>query len=636
MFLEELAVKLRNNNNLYLNMKKTYYGLLMPIVYFNNNSLEPKQNIQQVSDYFMDPVLSSLVRQYTESQMFKLRRQRIRALNEVSLTKSKPQAKDVIPNRVLEEQDEHHFIDFQNDSDMNENEIYVSPLLPKKRKYHSTSKIPNILRDPMGTPLSTSFSNDIATDPNTSSYNSPIPINNPTTSVSYSVSDVQINDNIQNNSDCNNQSNIVINNNDENNNCINLNEAIEMAETQITPNDNDALSIITTETANMSTMQHPGIPGTSISRKFLTMAKELKQTHLRSLRSNALLDIIPRHRVDVNYSLNDKKMGSKANENNEDNNLKSSSSKETISKRKYKKKLNNNNINDNNNNDDDNNDNNNNDDNSNNINNNSNNSDNNDDNDINNDSNNGSKNNESTLVNSNRTEIPKAAENELVYTITICYPGQPEKRLQEFKMLGIQKLTDLRDILYCRMDFLMSGDRKNQRSDGEVLNQHKKKVSASYFFIDHTFYVDQRDPTEPDNSEHIRKALNEQNKTNQIYNKEPMGGITLNELPLKINEPYLFNHQKNCQHVLLIRDIRLIKSKDELIISKYPIATYSWRYTRYKCSMCMIYPAEFITFNDYLSGCSPCYFCKRCYYPFHFNEQGEKVTTFDVYDYHGS
>lgn len=81
---------------------------------------------------------------------------------------------------------------------------------------------------------------------------------------------------------------------------------------------------------------------------------------------------------------------------------------------------------------------------------------------------------------------------------------------------------------------------------------------------------------------------------------------------------------------------RFIKKKEELDVSKYPITTYSWRYTRYKCSMCMVYPAEYITLNDYLSGCSPCYFCKKCYYPFHFNKDGEKVTTFDVYDYHGS
>ncbi|CAO3652459.1 unnamed protein product [Cunninghamella echinulata] len=557
-----------------------------------DNALETKYNIQQVSDYFMDPVLSSLVRQYTERQMVKLRRQRIRTLNEVSLTKSKPQAKDVIPNRILEEQDEQHFMNVQNSSDMNENEIYISPLLPKKRKYYSTSKIPNILREStVTTPLSISSPN------NTIKTN----INNISTSISYDLSNVQNNNN-------ENQNNHY-NNTDENNNNISENEDIsENTGILMDSNDNDMLSA-TSEIGNMSTLQHPNIPDTVISRKFLTMATELKNSHLRSLRSTVLLDVIPRHRLDVNFSLAGKKFETseiKDNNNNADNASQNDEIKKStpipLPKRKYKKKKqkkSNDNVNNNSSNQND------------------------------------TFNSENLPINDNQIEITKADEYELIYTITICYPRQPEKRLQEFKMLGTQRLTDLRDILYCRMDFLMHGDKKNQQPDGEVLNQHKKKLSASYFFIDRSFYVDQRDPTEPDNSEHIRKLLNEREQ-GRFYNKESMNDITLNELSLKINEPYLFNHQKDCQHVVLIRDIRFIKKKEEFDVSKYPITTYSWRYTRYKCSMCMVYPAEYITLNDYLSGCSPCYFCKKCYRPFHFNKDGEKVTTFDVYDYHGS
>ncbi|KAI7866198.1 snRNA-activating protein complex, subunit 3 [Spinellus fusiger] len=117
-----------------------------------------------------------------------------------------------------------------------------------------------------------------------------------------------------------------------------------------------------------------------------------------------------------------------------------------------------------------------------------------------------------------------------------------------------------------------------------------------------------------------------------------MEGVTFNDIIFKINEPYLFSHQNNCQHLLMIRDMRLhcisdnIHKEDNI----YPKTVYSWRYVRYKCSMCMIYPAEYMTMNDILSGFSPCYFCSKCFTPFHFDEHGEQVGYFDWIPYNGN
>lgn len=79
-----------------------------------------------------------------------------------------------------------------------------------------------------------------------------------------------------------------------------------------------------------------------------------------------------------------------------------------------------------------------------------------------------------------------------------------------------------------------------------------------------------------------------------------------------------------------------MEPRDEQDPAKYPVVTYSWRYTRYKCTMCMLYPAVYVTTHDYLSGFSPCYFCERCHAPFHLDEKGNPVSEFNIYTYHGS
>ncbi|KAI8384817.1 snRNA-activating protein complex, subunit 3, partial [Radiomyces spectabilis] len=121
-----------------------------------------------------------------------------------------------------------------------------------------------------------------------------------------------------------------------------------------------------------------------------------------------------------------------------------------------------------------------------------------------------------------------------------------------------------------------------------------------------------------------------------------MQQTTFEDLKIRLNHPYVYLHQTKCCHLLLIRDIRFVNTpflktgdryitgkeickNDESDYSAYPRTTYSWRYERHKCTMCTIYPSEYVTMDDYLSGHSPCYWCRHCFFPFHYDKDGKKV-----------
>lgn len=78
-------------------------------------------------------------------------------------------------------------------------------------------------------------------------------------------------------------------------------------------------------------------------------------------------------------------------------------------------------------------------------------------------------------------ETPKSKEfapippYEVVLKIAFYHPVRNIK-MQEFAVLGSQKLTELKDVLYCLSDHI--GDGRQTRS--------------GYFFIENTFYNDMR------------------------------------------------------------------------------------------------------------------------------------------------
>ncbi|KAI9282111.1 snRNA-activating protein of 50kDa MW C terminal-domain-containing protein [Umbelopsis sp. AD052] len=257
----------------------------------------------------------------------------------------------------------------------------------------------------------------------------------------------------------------------------------------------------------------------------------------------------------------------------------------------------------------------------------------------------------------------KVRDNEIVLSVAIYQEKRPSRKLQEFTVLGSQTLAALRDVITCGSDIWMespsqasqasqvrqaraAGQQNEPREPGltmtEVVRQRaKKRQYPSYFFINKCFYSDTRHPEVKnrvdDPCDDIIKWINENERCNQQHlagvSKKSMQSVKFQDLEIQLNYPYLFCHQDVCKHILVFKDIWLHGQRDEIDATAYPLLTYQCRMARSKCHMCQYWPAEFVTLNDVVSGYSPCFFCSRCYVPFHYDKQGKKLWDHEVRTY---
>ncbi|KAJ2689144.1 hypothetical protein IWW39_001698 [Coemansia spiralis] len=228
--------------------------------------------------------------------------------------------------------------------------------------------------------------------------------------------------------------------------------------------------------------------------------------------------------------------------------------------------------------------------------------------------------------------LTPVADDEVILSVCFYNTRSSNAKMEEYLVLGSQSLTVLRDAFYCISDFLIS------HRDEVTENSKEKKTSSSYFFIEKTFYNDMRSPTATDYSRVITEWASdperqEKNPRLRGLQSRLMDGARFLDLSIRLKQPYIFMHQGDCEHVLMFTDLRLLGPKDDQFVESYPKQIFRTRHMRHKCRMCSAYPAQFVTKNDFHSGMSPCYFCEKCYTPFHFGANDEKLLDHDVFPY---
>ncbi|KAJ2449645.1 hypothetical protein EV183_004787 [Coemansia sp. RSA 2336] len=233
------------------------------------------------------------------------------------------------------------------------------------------------------------------------------------------------------------------------------------------------------------------------------------------------------------------------------------------------------------------------------------------------------------------SSIPESvpvADDEVILSVCFFNTRGSTAKMEEYLVLGSQSLTVLRDAFYCLSDFLVSDH------DDQNENTKDRKVSSSYFFIEKTFYNDMRSPSATDYSRVIMEWANdpdrqEKNPHLQGLQSRLMDGARFLDLSIRLRQPYIFMHQGDCEHVMMFTDLRLLGPQDDQNVEAYPKQIFRTRHMRHKCRMCSAYPAQYVTKNDFHSGMSPCYFCEKCYTPFHFDAEGNKLLDHDVFPY---
>ncbi|KAM5580160.1 snRNA-activating protein complex subunit-like [Rosa sericea] len=222
-------------------------------------------------------------------------------------------------------------------------------------------------------------------------------------------------------------------------------------------------------------------------------------------------------------------------------------------------------------------------------------------------------------------------------------------KTQEFLVLGQQTLTELKDKIYCLTDKVMEKDGQPNHS--------------GYFLIEDTFYNDLRDASAIDYSESIfdwlRNSRDDALKKwecilggkMQKQKKAVVGDITGSKLPrfqaadmhktqfcnlkFQLGAGYLYCHQGDCRHTVVIRDMRLLHPEDIQNRAAYPILLFQLKLHVQKCRVCRIYRATKMTVNDKWTPENPCYFCDNCYFLLHYTKDGSlQYQDFEVHDYH--
>uniref|UniRef100_H0WK74 snRNA-activating protein complex subunit 3 n=1 Tax=Otolemur garnettii TaxID=30611 RepID=H0WK74_OTOGA len=230
-------------------------------------------------------------------------------------------------------------------------------------------------------------------------------------------------------------------------------------------------------------------------------------------------------------------------------------------------------------------------------------------------------------------------EGELILSVNILYPvifhkHKEHKPHQTMLVLGSQKLTELRDSIRCVSDLQIGGEFSNT-PDQAPEHISKDLYKSAFFYFEGTFYNDKRYPECRDLSRTIIEWSESHDRGYGKFQTARMEDFTFNDLYIKVGFPYLYCHQGDCEHVIIITDIskRLVHHDDCLDRTLYPLLIKKhWLWTR-KCFVCKMYTARWVTNNDSFAPEDPCFFCDVCFRMLHYDSEGNKLGEFLAYPY---
>jgi len=203
---------------------------------------------------------------------------------------------------------------------------------------------------------------------------------------------------------------------------------------------------------------------------------------------------------------------------------------------------------------------------------------------------------------------------------------------QEIWLLGRNKLTELRDMVSCPVDNNIVG---NQQVDTlwKAAKRAGDVYQSGYFYINGCFYVDMRCPENIDYSKIIREWAADRKRGLGPFSKKKMEDTCMDDLELRVGFPYLYTHQGNHEHLMVIYDVRLVGAEDPQSLSKYPfVRSVGNQYSRF-CMVCQADIATWVTEANERCPENPYFFCTNCYKKFNLTVKGEKECAFNAYKY---
>ncbi|XP_072445244.1 snRNA-activating protein complex subunit 3 [Chiloscyllium punctatum] len=219
-----------------------------------------------------------------------------------------------------------------------------------------------------------------------------------------------------------------------------------------------------------------------------------------------------------------------------------------------------------------------------------------------------------------------------VYSPIIFVKHRENKPHHTLLVLSSQRLTELRDAISCVSDLQIGGEFSNTP---DLAPEHISKdlYKSAFFFFEGTFYNDLRYSECRDLSRTIIEWAESHDRGCGKFRTAKMEDYTFNDMCIKVGYPYLYCHQGDCEHLIIITDVRIVHHDDCLDKTLYPcVIKKHWMWTR-KCSVCKLFIVRWVTNNDSFAPEDPAFFCDTCFRMLHYDADGNKLGEFLAYPY---
>ncbi|KAM4595026.1 snRNA-activating protein complex subunit 3 [Fundulus diaphanus] len=233
------------------------------------------------------------------------------------------------------------------------------------------------------------------------------------------------------------------------------------------------------------------------------------------------------------------------------------------------------------------------------------------------------------------TKADMLPEGEVIVTINIYFPINLGKfngirPRMTLLLTGSHTLADLRDAICCVSDLQVCGEFS---STPDIVPDFISKdlFKSAFFFFEGVFYNDMRYPECQDISSTTMEWAKSHNYPS--FSQAKMEDTRFVDLTVKLGFPYLYCHQGDCEHPVIITDVRLVHKSDCLDKRLYPLLIHKNRSLSQKCAVCHVFIGRWYTTQDKFAPSDPCLFCDKCFRMLHYDKDGKKLGEFLAYPY---
>ncbi|VDO09037.1 unnamed protein product [Rodentolepis nana] len=198
---------------------------------------------------------------------------------------------------------------------------------------------------------------------------------------------------------------------------------------------------------------------------------------------------------------------------------------------------------------------------------------------------------------------------------------------QRIEILGTQSLSALRDAIQCPQDMIYLGDCSEALDNPDLHIPARMIYPSSYFFIEGVFYDDMRDPRATRLSSTVIEWHNNRIlRQSDSYTSTNMTDHVLGNLKITLGKPYLFLHQGNCEHIIIVTSMRLTDRTTAQSVDSYPICTGKAPQKQMSCEACSCLRAQWLVHDagDLLPK-DPTALCITCIRYLLYTPDGKKI-----------